>query len=189
MQKHHTCMYHPRLVLRRWFKEDLQDPRTFNRTVASESFVLAFPHDRRAPDFADRPEAAFMKELNSLFTAMTANPTPRRTEQQRKRRYANVTGIAKDVAEMASRDPVLHDQAVDALAKVAASAKRRYESTESETEVSDRSESTWSAQSSDVSDGDSDGDGVRNPPIRNTKGRPRTKRIKSSGEVSKRRVL
>jgi hypothetical protein len=147
-------------------------------------------------------EIHYTNDVRSLFAAESAIPPPRRVEQQKRRRYANVVEMAKDLAEPVSRDESTQNRVIRTLSDVTASAKRRRPADSSD--ESDEPD-TSSHYNQDHSGGDSDdcnggdGDGgsdlsnecepvPRDPDVIPTKGWPRTNRLKNRIEISRRPV-
>ncbi|KAK3818514.1 MAG: hypothetical protein J3Q66DRAFT_174118 [Benniella sp.] len=88
----YPCVYHPHLVLKHWFREDWQDAPDFEARVASEPFIMASPHRRRMSNFNSQPESSYMSDVRSLFAVESAVPAPRKAEQLKRRRFAEVAG-------------------------------------------------------------------------------------------------
>lgn len=43
MQSYGSFKYHPRLILKRWFKDELQDAHNSEERIMSEPFVITYP--------------------------------------------------------------------------------------------------------------------------------------------------
>jgi hypothetical protein len=114
------CKYHISLIKRRWFKEAFQE--STNLDLNKEPFVYA---DSMKPYLDDIDETRIPD--NFMDDILGAFPTPQRTScveatlVSKKRRYGELTGLSKMIAERVSSDPRGFDRVKDLLTKELAS--------------------------------------------------------------------
>ncbi|KAF9995143.1 hypothetical protein BGZ80_007596, partial [Entomortierella chlamydospora] len=121
------CKYHVSLILKRWFKEELQDETDLRTVTGPESFQVAFPHRRSIPSTREHPTDTYMGNVHSLFTAESSIPPSSKESRRRKREYAEVIRAARYIASKIRDDRALYRELVNALKKIESSAKRRRE--------------------------------------------------------------
>ncbi|KAI7817786.1 hypothetical protein BC939DRAFT_464704 [Gamsiella multidivaricata] len=108
MQGDSRCKYRISLVLKRWFKEQWQDLEDFEIKVGSE-LLVAYPHHSASIRTEDHPTSASTRtrSVHTLFSTESSASQPRKEERLRKKRYADVAGIARELAIMGTTDPAM----------------------------------------------------------------------------------
>src|SRR5947209_20094610 len=113
MMMDRRCKYHVSLVRRRWYKEAVQDDRDIDSS--QELFVFAklnLDDNDRGP----RPER-HMQDVLAAFSSQSAVPRPDAALISSKRRYGELTGLSKQIAQRVSGDPREFERVKAVLAK------------------------------------------------------------------------
>jgi hypothetical protein len=110
------CKYHVSLVHRRWYKEVVQDDRDIDPSqelfVFAENQKLNLDDNDRGP----RPES-YMQDVLAAFSSQSAVPRPDAALISSKRRYGELTGLSKQIAQRVSGDPREFERVKAVLAK------------------------------------------------------------------------
>jgi len=110
------CRYHISLVLTRWFKEDLQtDPALYDKQQ-KEPFVFSDTVKANI-DHEDIQVVSntYMQEIHSLFPPPAHLPPSTGEELTRKRRFGELTGLFKKVAERAAENRDKYEKTLQLL--------------------------------------------------------------------------
>lgn len=110
------CKYHIRLIRRRWRKEALQEHLHID--PSDEPFVFAdtLKQDLEDADRTPVPED-FMNDILAAFASCQSVPRPEAKLISKKRRYGELTGLSKEIAERISSDPKKFERIKNLLTK------------------------------------------------------------------------
>ncbi|KAF9084865.1 hypothetical protein BGX27_003689, partial [Mortierella sp. AM989] len=102
MQGDSRCKYHISLVLKRWFKEELQDRMHLKTVTSSETFQVASPHRNSISSTRKHPDNTYMENVHTLFSSESSIPPTNKRLNQRKRRTHNDAATVEELASLPS---------------------------------------------------------------------------------------
>jgi len=165
-----NCKFHLRLILTRWFKEDIQDMPDIDQFIGKHAFLVANSHRLVGLESKQQPSESYMDGVRSMVSKQSVVPEMSQTKAQRKRQFAEMMGAAKSVISIAQEDQD-RETRDDLLTSLDGVMKRRQKRLAASEETSRK-------------EVDRAIDKVKNPVVGKKVGRPRSSRKKGSSEMA-----
>ena len=116
MQVDKRCKYHISLVCRRWYKELSQDDP--NTDVREEPFLFARAQHQALNDADNAPVPdTYMADILGLFPSLPEVSESDKLLVSKKKRFGVLTGMSKELAEMASSNQEVFERLKGVLAQ------------------------------------------------------------------------